>query len=44
MMTQTSTQIIDINLTESAAKAIQDILVKQNREGQALRVFASGGG
>ena len=43
-MTQTDTKVFNINLTENAAKAIQDLLVKQNREGYALRVFVSGGG
>ena len=43
-MTQTETKAFDINLTENAAKAVRDLLVKQNREGYALRVFVSGGG
>jgi iron-sulfur cluster assembly protein len=43
-MTQTKTEVFNIQLTENAAQAIQEILIKQNREGHALRVFVSGGG
>jgi iron-sulfur cluster assembly accessory protein len=43
-MTQSETKVFDINLTENAAQAVQDLLVKQNLEGYALRVFVSGGG
>lgn len=43
-MTQTETKVFNIDLSEKAAKAIQDLLVNQNREGYALRVFVSGGG
>jgi iron-sulfur cluster assembly accessory protein len=43
-MIQTTKQVFNIHLTENAAQAVQDLLVKQNREGFALRVFVSGGG
>jgi Fe-S cluster assembly iron-binding protein IscA len=43
-MTQNETKVFNIDLSKKAAKAIQDLLVKQNREGYALRVFVSGGG
>jgi iron-sulfur cluster assembly protein len=43
-MTQNTTEVFNIHLTENAAQAIQDLLEKQKREGFGLRVFVSGGG
>lgn len=38
------TQTAQINLTEAAAKAVQDLLAKRELNDLALRVFVSGGG
>ncbi len=37
-------ETLDLTLTSSAAKAVQDILAEKNLEGYALRVFVAGGG
>lgn len=37
-------QTDQVTLTESAAKAVSDLLAKRNLEGYALRVYISGGG
>ena len=38
------TQTNQINLTQSAAEAVRDLLAKRNLEDYALRVFVQGGG
>ncbi len=43
-MALTQIQTEDIVLTESAAKAVRDMLEKRNLPNHALRVFISGGG
>lgn len=38
------TQTAQLNLTTSAAEAVEELLAKRELEGYALRVFVSGGG
>ena len=38
------TKIDQISITESAAKAVQELLIKRNLPGYALRVYIGGGG
>jgi iron-sulfur cluster assembly protein len=38
------TQTAQLNLTTSAAHAVEELLAKRDLEGYALRVFVSGGG
>lgn len=38
------TQTAQLNLTTSAAQAVEELLAKRDLEGYALRVFVSGGG
>ena len=42
MLQEIETQVI--NVSDSAAQAVQNILTERNLEGYALRVFVSGGG
>jgi iron-sulfur cluster assembly accessory protein len=43
-MTETTTLVEPITLTEPAATAVRDLLTQRNLSGYALRVYVSGGG